>query len=796
MAPEVKGRGLKAGERRNNMTSISLTASMRSNLLSLQNISRQVSSTQNKLATGNKVNSAIDNPSSYYTARSLNNRADDLNALLDSMGQAVSTIKAANEGIESAAGLLEQMRAVTEQTLTEAEMVPVSDCVKLENNVAALLAEGYTAITKDMTVAEIQAILDTDNAKVVLTEDINLGSSVSAHGKNITINGGGHTLTFKGLYSYSEGTTVENVKINNTMASGSTWARSIYCGAGNATIRNVDIIQNDAYYQASAIELRGNNNVVENIDVSMTGNIKGEQLLGVYIWDSGTVSNVSVDITAAREDTLIAAVGSRTDKATIEDIGFFADGGRSYGIIGLISGIESRPVGGTAQRPSALYDGEANTQAIANQLGGDASAANAALQFTPDASLKDDADFGQGTWYVPAMGELMDMYGTDTGKMTAGWGSASGAVGDNKKAINDALGELEKYGIATKLTNGYYWSSSELYSTNSWVLNVGSGKRNDYYKDSNDYLRCFQLLENCFNPSTLSSDGSTGGGARAPKIGDVMYADKTWGSAADYDPAGGKIAVGIVADVDNSTGSVKLVNLKDLTFSSKDGVGNFDPENPYNNTENTTRWSTGSKMYQDVEGVDNYVDFTMLLALNPGASVVSVDTLNAAFARPAAESYQAQYNEILSQYDALINDASYKGINLLKGNTLNVKFNETGSADLSVSGKDISSGSIGLSLADWAEKEGILQSVQQLSAAVSQLRSYSAELGNNYNIITSRQDFTENLIDILTEGADKLTLADMNEESANMLALQTRQQLAINSLSLASQASQAVLKLF
>ena len=766
------------------MNRISLTSSMRSNLLSLQNISRQVSSAQNKLATGNKVNSAIDNPSSYYTARSLNNRADDLNALLDSMGQAVSTIKAATEGIEAATGLLEQLRAVTEQTLTEAEMVPVSNCAQFEDNSAELIAQGYIAITKDMTVAEIQAILDTDNAKVVLTEDINLSSTISTHGKNITINGGGHTLTFKGLYSYSEGTTVENVKINNTMASGSTWARSIYCGAGNATIRNVDIIQNDAYYQASAIELRGNNNVVENIDVSMTGNIKGEQLLGVYIWDSGTVSNVSVDITAAREDTLIAAVGSRTDKATIEDIGFFADGGRSYGIIGLISGIESRPVGGTAQRPSALYDGEANTQAIANQLGGDASAANAALQFTPDKSLKDDADFGQGTWYLPAIGELMDMYGTDTSKMTAGWGSTSGAIGDNKKAINDALGELEKHGIATKLTNGYYWSSSEYYSSISWILEMGSSRRDYGHKDRIFYLRCFQQVENL--------DFSAG----KPKIGDVMYSDKTWGSAADYDPAGGKIAVGIVADVDNSTGSVKLVNLKDLTFSSKDGVGNFDPENPYNNTENTTRWSTGSKMYQDVEGVDNYVDFTMLLALNPGASVVSVDTLNAAFARPAAESYQAQYNEILSQYDALINDASYKGINLLKGNTLNVKFNETGSADLSVNGRDIASGSIGLSLADWAEKEGILQSVQQLSAAVSQLRSYSAELGNNYNIITSRQDFTENLINILTEGADKLTLADMNEESANMLALQTRQQLAINSLSLASQASQAVLKLF
>ena len=108
----------------------------------------------------------------------------------------------------------------------------------------------------------------------------------------------------------------------------------------------------------------------------------------------------------------------------------------------------------------------------------------------------------------------------------------------------------------------------------------------------------------------------------------------------------------------------------------------------------------------------------------------------------------------------------------------------------------MSSAVLGLSTVDWQTQGDIAQSLSEISAALKSIRSYSAELGNNYSIITSRQDFTENLINILTEGADKLTLADMNEESANMLALQTRQQLAINSLSLASQASQAVLKLF
>jgi flagellin-like hook-associated protein FlgL len=68
--------------------------------------------TQERLSSGKKVNSAIDNPSSYYTAQSLTNRASDLSGLLDSMGQAVSTIKAANEGIESITTFVEQAKAV------------------------------------------------------------------------------------------------------------------------------------------------------------------------------------------------------------------------------------------------------------------------------------------------------------------------------------------------------------------------------------------------------------------------------------------------------------------------------------------------------------------------------------------------------------------------------------------------------------------------------------------------------------------------------------------------------------
>ncbi len=152
------------------MSGISLTASMRSNLLSLQNISGQVSSTQNKLATGNKVNSTIDNPSSYYTALSLNNRADDLNALLDSMGQAVSTIKAATTALESASEFLEQASAVATQAL---ETFPIQNIVARVTNEEELLSaidsgkQGLIVLDNDISLSVNQNIELKDGQSLV-----------------------------------------------------------------------------------------------------------------------------------------------------------------------------------------------------------------------------------------------------------------------------------------------------------------------------------------------------------------------------------------------------------------------------------------------------------------------------------------------------------------------------------------------------------------------------------------------------------------------------------------------------
>src|ERR1700743_2195235 len=99
------------------MSGIVLSASVRQNLLSLQSTADLLSTTQNRLATGNKVNSALDNPTNFFTAQGLNNRASDINNLLDGIGNGVQILQAANTGITSLQKLVDSAKSIANQVL-------------------------------------------------------------------------------------------------------------------------------------------------------------------------------------------------------------------------------------------------------------------------------------------------------------------------------------------------------------------------------------------------------------------------------------------------------------------------------------------------------------------------------------------------------------------------------------------------------------------------------------------------------------------------------------------------------
>ncbi|UGY15958.1 flagellin [Bradyrhizobium septentrionale] len=99
------------------MSDIILSSSVRQNLLSLQSTADLLSTTQNRLATGKKVNTALDNPTNFFTAQSLDNRASDINNLLDGIGNGVQVLQAANTGITSLQKLVDTAKSIANQVL-------------------------------------------------------------------------------------------------------------------------------------------------------------------------------------------------------------------------------------------------------------------------------------------------------------------------------------------------------------------------------------------------------------------------------------------------------------------------------------------------------------------------------------------------------------------------------------------------------------------------------------------------------------------------------------------------------
>ena len=159
----------------------------------------------------------------------------------------------------------------------------------------------------------------------------------------------------------------------------------------------------------------------------------------------------------------------------------------------------------------------------------------------------------------------------------------------------------------------------------------------------------------------------------------------------------------------------------------------------------------------------------------------------------------SQFDSLLTQIDQLAGDSGYNGINLLSGNNLTITLNETGQSTVTVTAfNDTTAGDLAIanSTNSWASGSDISVASSQLTTALVTLQSQSQALSSNLQTVQIRQDFTKATINTLQTGADDLTLADSNQEGANLLALQTRQQLSTTALSLAAQADQNVLRLF
>ena len=590
------------------MSGISLTASMRSNLLSLQNIAGQQDIVQNRLATGLKVSSAIDNPSSYYTASSLNNRAADLTALLDAMSQGIQTIKAASEAIASGTKFLEQAKAVASSALETA--IPAKEWFAEQAGENSAVVE---------TAQELKEAIAAGKETIVVYGKIDFDLD-----DNITLNAG-QKLVGIGYFGNFDSTTDKFSSLNFS----SNKIQNAITLNNNTLISDLTVNYQNNFVNPTtnfnALAVIGNKKaIIENMDInfSTTKSLRGMAQAAILV-STGAESDIRGTINVRTEGTLV------------------------FGIYGI---------------------------------------SQAKIHLNGDINIHTKGDEGVG---------IHTNYASTT--------EISGR-------LNIQTEGFESYGIS----------------------NAGSGHGNTTHilSETEIYIQSqgFYII----NPASKTSEPNT-------------------------------------LIIDNGV-QIALKNAetqKENYFKLKD------------------KYETKIETYLTPENLQNAPLYF---------SEINGNWQEEANQAPSAS--QPVYENILEQYNFLIRDASYKGINLLEGQNLKINFNEDRSSKIDVNGVKADSESLGLKTKEWKTAEDIEKAISELEEAINTLRSFASEFGNYYSIVTTRQDFTENLINVLEEGADKLTLADMNQESANMLALQTSQQLAINSLSLASQASQAVLRLF
>ncbi|MFN3827051.1 MAG: flagellin [Micavibrio sp.] len=184
------------------------------------------------------------------------------------------------------------------------------------------------------------------------------------------------------------------------------------------------------------------------------------------------------------------------------------------------------------------------------------------------------------------------------------------------------------------------------------------------------------------------------------------------------------------------------------------------------------------------------------LTAGAGAANAERETIRLGAAASVLADLEVEYNNVREQINLLVEDTGYRGTNLLNGDNLQTVFNEFRTSSLTTEGVTFTADGLGLDEANFSRESSVNDILGQVRDALESVRAFGSTLANDLAVIQTRQTFTTELINTLQAGSDALTVADQNEEGAKLLALQTRQQLGVTALSLASQSQQSILRLF
>ena len=616
---------------------ISLSASMRTNLLQLQGVQDKIAQKQNVLATGNKINTALDGPTAFFAAKGLNQRAGDLTALKDTMGQAITTIKAADKGLTSIDAMIEQARGLT--------------------------TAAYAALGNDAgAVATRKSLASQFNA---LKEQIDkLAGDSSYGGKNLLAGNGmrmDSTATSRGAVNSVTG--LENARVTNVVS------------ADTYTVR----VKGDGSIEGAAGDIA---------NAEMAHGLTGMKLSGTMSSTLGSFSDVQIEVRGAvgRERSFIVSDGNESRTITYFDNSQKIEANTKTAATSGVPQVTDITVSGTIEA------GDSFSITVEGQT------------FTYKATA-DDTAVGQNAAANVAS------------KLAA---SIAGQIGTGRLAGKDVAS------VSIDPSTGTIRLTGETTTGVAREMTVSASAENALTKKISESFASGTVVSFTIDRKLLEQAANGGNG--------VSTIEK-------------KVDIQISA-----------TNLAGNTVT-RDGMAN----------RGEGKLSGGEQSF----------------AFDSGTVRVDVDQKTIKEA--------ASGNKAANLVTVQVTDAN-------TANDLTVQLNERNTNSITVKAQNLTTSGQGLRLDyaqnNWTDRADIDNAVAGIDHAKQTLRSSSQTLSTNLNIITTRENFTKEFSDVLQEGASKLTLADQNEEGANLLMLQTRQQLGTIALSLANQSQQSILRLF
>jgi hypothetical protein len=747
------------------MSGIVLSASVRQNLLSLQSTASLLATTQNDLATGNKVNSALDNPTNYFTAQSLNNRASDINNLLDGIGNGVQVLQAANTGLTSLQSLVASAQSIANQALQTT--VGYSTLSNVSTTIAGATASNLLGTT-------------TYNSA---TASSNILYSGAAGGATAAVSG----TTLGGTSGVSTGSVVNDNSSTpaaistGTLIEGATGALSTAANTkfadGDVFTINGKTVTIKAAATPTAGSLTNGSGVSGNVVTDGNGNstvyLNAATTVGDVLKAFDLASGVQVAANASGTATVTTATGQTASTISAGAISLQSTTGQDLTVTGKADDLKALGL------TTATGSGNATVQAFRTTGSGSlGSLVQAGSTLNVDGHVITFADAVK-----PATSAVASGSGEVGNIVTDGSGNSTvylqgGTVADVLKAIDLATGvqTASNAGGTATVTTATGQTASSI--TAAGALKISTGVNADLaISGTGNALTALGLAGNTGTATAFTA-------ARTAGVGGIS------GKTLSFSSFNGGTAVNVTFGT--GTGQVQTLNQLNAALQA--------------NNLNATVDANG---VLTISAANNYASSTIGSAVAGGViggtlpNSLTFSTASAPIADVAAQATRAnlveQYNNVLQQINTTSQDSSFNGVNLLNGDQLKLVFNETGKSTLNITGVTFNSAGLGLSSltqgTDFIDNASTNSVLANLTAASTSLRSEASALGSNLSIVQIRQDFSKNLINVLQTGSSNLTLADTNQEAANSQALSTRQSIAVSALSLANQSQQSVLQL-